>query len=254
MPRSVPAFAEVVNAARQAYARCETRTGLKTPSEDHVHGITWWRRLAILPLSAFIRLWWRTIRVSLSDEDRRIVMLQGEPTLFLIWHNRLFLAAEIARRYRGGHPIHGLISASRDGAWLVALLSTLGMRAVRGSSSRRGREAITGMVEALAEGHDVCVTPDGPRGPCYGLKPGSLVVARRARARLVLAGFDFESSWRLRAWDGFHIPKPFSRVHMRFLVADPNEREDIDEAARELGRRLVELNPDRIQAPVKTRA
>jgi lysophospholipid acyltransferase (LPLAT)-like uncharacterized protein len=202
----------------------------------------------------FIRLWWSTIRVSLPDEDRRIVTLQGEPTIFLIWHNRLFLAAEIARRYRGGHPVQGLISASRDGAWLVALLSTLGMRAVRGSSSRLGREAVTGMVEALAEGHDLCVTPDGPRGPCYEMKPGSLVVARRARARLVLAGFDFESSWRLRAWDGFHVPKPFSRVHMRFLVADPNVRENIDEAARELGRLLVELNPDRIPAPVRTRA
>jgi lysophospholipid acyltransferase (LPLAT)-like uncharacterized protein len=250
----VPAKPRLVNAARQACVICETRAPLKTPPQAHVHGATLWRRIAIWPLSAFLGLWWRTIRINIPDEDRNVVALQGEPTVFILWHNRLFMAPDIVRRFRAGHPISCLVSASRDGAWLTALFSLIGMRTVRGSSSRQGREAAGGLLEALRDGHDVGITPDGPRGPCYDMKPGALVVARRSRARVVLSGFDFESSWRLGSWDGFHVPKPFSRVHMRFEVAPPGELEDRDEAALELGRRLGRLNPDRKPAPVRRKA
>jgi hypothetical protein len=193
------------------------------------------------------------LRVRVPDEDLRVVTLQGEATIFILWHNRLFLAADMVRRFRGGHPLYCLISASNDGAWLSALFAALGLRAVRGSSSRLGREAATDLLEVLKAGNDVGITPDGPRGPCYEMKPGALVVARRARTRVVLIGIDFESSWRLSSWDGFQIPKPFSIVRMRFEVAAPDDLEDRDEAARQLGSRLARLNPDRKTAPVRRR-
>lgn len=228
--------------------------GLKTPSETHVHGVTLWRRIAVWPVAALIRLWWRTITLKVPDEDLRAIRLQGEPTIFVLWHNRLFLAADLARRFRGGHPLYSLISASNDGAWLSALFNTLGLKAVRGSSSRLGRQAAGDLLEVLRGGNDVGITPDGPRGPCYEMKAGALVVARRAGIRVVLVGLDFASSWRLSSWDGFHIPKPFSTVHARFLVVDPSELDDREEAARELGNRLSKLNPDRTPAPVRRRA
>jgi lysophospholipid acyltransferase (LPLAT)-like uncharacterized protein len=203
---------------------------------------------------AVVRLWWLTLRVTVPAEDLAVITLQGQPTLFIQWHNRLFLTADIVRRFRGGHPIYTMISASGDGAWLAAFFSALGLRAVRGSSSRLGREAATAMVGALKSGCDAGITPDGPRGPAYEMKPGALIVARRARTRIVLVGIDFESSWRLSSWDGFHLPKPFSRVHMRFTTVDPGELNDRDQAARSLGLRLSQLNPDRIPAPVRRRA
>ena len=72
--------------------------------------------------------------------------------------------------------------------------------------------------------------------------------------RLSLAGMDFESAWRVSSWDGFHIPKPFSRINMRFETVRMEARGDRDEAARQLGRRLAELNPDRSQPSVRKRA
>jgi lysophospholipid acyltransferase (LPLAT)-like uncharacterized protein len=229
------------------------KSTLKTPPETQAPGNALWRRIAVWPLSALIRLWWRTIRVRIPAEDLKIVSHQGEPTIFVLWHNRLFMAADVVRRFRSGHPLYSLISASKDGAWLTALFMNLGLRVVRGSSSRGGREAANDLLEVIRAGHDVGITPDGPRGPCYHMKPGALVVARRARVRVVLSGFDFESSWRLATWDGLHVPKPFSLVHMRCVVAEPIELDDRDEAARELGLRLVELNPDRTQTPVRRR-
>jgi hypothetical protein len=130
----------------------------------------------------------------------------------------------------------------------------VGMKAVRGSSSRNGREAASALVEVLRSGCDVGITPDGPRGPVYEMKPGALIVARRAHPRVCLVGMDFESSWRVASWDGFHLPRPFSRVHARFELIPVDELKERDEAAHLLGARLVELNPDRSPAPVRRRA
>ena len=193
-----------------------------------------------------------TLRFRITEADRAMITSQGQATMFVLWHNRLIMTSEIFRRYRGGHPVYGLVSASNDGAWLAAYFSSVGIRAVRGSSSRYGREAATGLVEVLRRGFDVGITPDGPRGPCYDMKAGALIVARRARTRVSLIGMDFESSWRLASWDGFYLPRPFSKVHLSFELVPLEELKDRDEAARRIGARLIEMNPDRKPIPVRT--
>jgi len=210
--------------------------------------------MVMWPVAGLVRLWLSTVRFEMADADRQTICAQGEATLFILWHNRLILSSEIFRRCRGGHPVYGLISASDDGAWLAAYFLAVGMRAVRGSSSRNGREAASGLVEALRAGHDVGITPDGPRGPVYEMKPGALIVARRGQARVCLVGIDFESSWRVASWDGFHLPRPFSNARLRFELVPKDELGDREEAARRIGARLRELNPDRAPAPVRRRA
>jgi lysophospholipid acyltransferase (LPLAT)-like uncharacterized protein len=205
-------------------------------------------------LSFVLRLWWRSVKVEMGPSDLAAVTQRGRPIVFVIWHNRLFMTPDFVRRYRGGHPIYGLVSASKDGDWLAALFASVGLGAIRGSSSRRGREAATLVVDALGSGHDVGITPDGPRGPVYVLKPGALVVGRRTDACVVLVGTDFESAWRVPSWDGFYLPKPFSRIKMRFQVTDVREIGETEEGCRELARQLSELNPDRIPARLRRKA
>jgi len=195
-----------------------------------------------------------TLRITVPRQDVDDFRRIGEPILFVIWHNRLFVAAELFRRYRAGHPIYTLISASRDGAWLATFFSACGMRAVRGSSSRLGHESTKALIEVLHAGNDVGITPDGPRGPAYVMKPGALVIARRGGTRVVLAGIDFESSWRLPSWDGFHIPKPFSRIYLRIVMLRPDPLEDREGGARKMGEALAAINPDRKPAPVRKQA
>jgi lysophospholipid acyltransferase (LPLAT)-like uncharacterized protein len=209
--------------------------------------------MVVWPAAACMRLWAMTVRMSIPQEDLRVITDAGQPTIFVLWHNRLFMVAEIVRRFRVGHPVHGLVSASKDGAWLAAYYSVAGLGSVRGSSSRLGREAATAAAAALREGNDIGITPDGPRGPVYEMKPGTVIVARRAQARIVLIGMDFESSLRLPSWDGFYLPRPFSRAHMRFVAVGPGELADRDAGTRMLGERLSALNPDRRTAPVRKR-
>lgn len=210
-----------------------------------MHEIAGWRRAVLWPFGLLVRLWGMTLRFELSPDDRRNYTHRGEPIAMMLWHNRLFLAAEIMRRFRQPQPAYALVSASSDGAWLAAFFSLAGLRTVRGSSSKLGREAASGLVEVLRAGHDIGITPDGPRGPCYEMKPGGVIVARRTRVPILLIGGEFSSAWRLRSWDRFYLPKPFSRVRLHGVFVQPDELADRDAAIARLRERLLALNPDR---------
>ncbi len=211
--------------------------------EPLVYTISGWRRLLVWPLGLLLRAWGSTLRFDISERERAVFERKDRPVAFVLWHNRLFLTPEFYRRYRIGRPIYGLVSASPDGAWLAALFSTVGMRAVRGSSSRLGREAAEGMVEVLRAGHDVGITPDGPRGPCYRLKPGALVVTRRTETPILIVGAQFSAAWRLRSWDRFYVPRPFSRIRVRCEEVSPDAAARPDSPER-IAIRLREINPD----------
>jgi lysophospholipid acyltransferase (LPLAT)-like uncharacterized protein len=214
------------------------------PPDARVHQIAGWRRLVLWPFGLLLRLWGRTLRFEASPADLAAYTKRDQPVVMILWHNRLFLAAEIVRRYRGGRPAYALVSASEDGAWLSAFFALAGLGTVRGSSSRLGREAAGALVDTVRAGHDIGVTPDGPRGPCYDFKPGAVIVARRTHAPVLLIGGQFASAWRLRSWDRFYLPRPFSRVRMRCEVIPAEALADRDAALSHLAERLRDLNPD----------
>lgn len=210
-----------------------------------VNTLTFSRRLLLWPLWLLVRAWGRSLRFDISPEDRFRLSDTSDPTMLLCWHNRLFLAAEIYNRLRRPRPTYGLVSASRDGAWLAAFLNLAGLRSVRGSSSRRGREAMGELAARLAEGSDVAITPDGPRGPLYSFKPGAAILVRRGRARVMLLGSTFSSASRLNSWDRFYLPRPFSTVRICCRLRSARDLPaNLNECAEALRAQLLDLNPD----------
>jgi lysophospholipid acyltransferase (LPLAT)-like uncharacterized protein len=208
---------------------------------QHIKG---WQRALLFPFALILRLWGASLRFEVSNDTIQAITKNDEPVAFVLWHNRLFLTAEVFRRYRRGRVLYGLVSTSKDGAWLSAFFSLAGIRTVRGSSSKLGREAVTALVEVMRAGHDIGITPDGPRGPLYDFKAGGLIVARRVRAPLLLLGAEFQSSWQLRSWDRFYLPKPFSRVRLRCEWIPSDQIKDREQAAITLRKRLLALSPD----------
>lgn len=196
------------------------------------------------PFGLLLRAWGATLKIEPSDDSERWLRKTDEPVAFVLWHNRLFLVSEIFRRYRDGRPVYGLVSASRDGAWLAAFFSLVGIRSVRGSSSRLGREAVTALVDVVKAGNDIGITPDGPRGPCYDFKAGALIVSRRTQTPIVLLGAAYESAWRLKSWDRFYLPKPFSRVRIYCTLVSPEQLKDRDASAETLRVQLLAMSPD----------
>lgn len=189
------------------------------------------------------RAWGRTFRFDIAAEDEARLRDVSEPTILVFWHCWLFLAAECHRRYRPDRRTYGLISASKDGAWLAAFIDLIGLESVRGSSSRRGREALQELRSLLAEGNDVALTPDGPRGPRFSFKPGAAILARRSATRLLLVGAQCPAAWKANSWDEFRVPRPFARVSLRTRFVDPAELpDDLGACTEELRRLLLDLD------------
>lgn len=209
-----------------------------------VYGIEGWRRCLLYPLGLLVRLWGASLRFETTPESEKWLRHLEDPVAFVLWHNRLFLVSEIFRRYRQRRPVYGLVSASKDGAWLAAFFSLVGISSVRGSSSRLGREAVTALLDVLRAGNDIGITPDGPRGPMYDFKSGALIVSRRSRSPIMLLGGAFESAWQLKSWDRFYLPKPFSKVRVYCQRCDPEELADRERSAEALRARLLAINPD----------
>jgi lysophospholipid acyltransferase (LPLAT)-like uncharacterized protein len=142
------------------------------------------------------------------------------PVIYILWHNRFFCVPPAWNRICYGHrKTVALTSASHDGDMVARAMAVFGLGSVRGSTSRRGVAALVGLKRALREGFDICVTPDGPRGPRYRLQPGIIKLAESTGAPIVPIHVRFASAWRLKTWDRFVIPKPFSRVEVIFAQA-----------------------------------
>ncbi len=193
--------------------------------------------LAVVPriVAGVIRLLGVTLRfqeicapgVAVGDK------IQG-PTVYAFWHRSLLLAAY---RFRG-RGIAILISRSFDGELIARTVERLGFVAVRGSSTRGGSVGLRGMQRAFAEERRICAfTADGPKGPAEVAKPGAVQLAALCGAGWVGA-FELraERAWRLGSWDGFVVPKPFSRVRVAWpahaAVSLPEVQAALEEAVR----------------------
>lgn len=175
---------------------------------------SWKQRLllGVVPpvVAGVIRLLGATWRVvDVAEAGAPLGHLVPGPTVFCFWHESLLAAAW---RFRGiGIAI--LISRSFDGELIARTVERLGFVAVRGSSSRGGAAGLRGMAEAYAAGRICAFTADGPKGPRRVAKAGAVQLAELAGAPWVGCFHpEAERCWRLRSWDRFVIPMPFSTV------------------------------------------
>lgn len=160
----------------------------------------------------------KTLRIRVRDEAgvTRTGGCEG-PVILVMWHNRVFGVPPIWAQTCGKHRrCVAMTSASKDGEIVARGLRFFGIEAARGSSSRRGAAALVALKRALKNGLDVCITPDGPKGPIYEVQPGVVKLAESSGVPLVSLSARFGSSWRLKTWDRFVIPKPFSQIEVIF--------------------------------------
>ena len=176
----------------------------------------------IVPLIAWFyqALVW-SLRVHLEHPERLLDRENGGPVIYVFWHNRLLLIPMIWKRFllRDRPCGVAMISASRDGELMARFLDRFSLAAARGSASRHGSRALRELAGWIKRGHDVGITPDGSRGPCYEVKPGLVLLAQLTGRPLLPISLEYSHAWRAKSWDRFFIPKPFSKV--TFIVGEP---------------------------------
>ncbi|HEY5913679.1 MAG TPA: lysophospholipid acyltransferase family protein [Verrucomicrobiae bacterium] len=216
------------------------------------HAPRWYQRAAAWLVYALVRSVSATLRMRWTDQSGEYKTKAAGPVIFCVWHNRLALSMPAYQNYarpRSNTPgMAALVSASRDGGFLAAILECFKVQPVRGSTSRRGPQALLELTTWAERGYDLAITPDGPRGPRYVVQEGAMSLARVTG--LPIVPFSFYAKWKLqvKSWDRFQIPLPFGRCEMRLgkAVHVPREATDAErESLRvELEQTLKEISGD----------
>jgi lysophospholipid acyltransferase (LPLAT)-like uncharacterized protein len=213
------------------------------------HRPTWQGEIAACCLWLTGRALSATWRLKLENQCD----LKEGPLIAAIWHNRLALAMPIWRWWQARHPaerLAALMSASRDGALLARTFSYFGVKPIRGSSSRRGPQALLELTSVLKNGYDVAITPDGPRGPKYKVQSGIISLAQITGVPILPFGVSVARKKELRSWDAFQIPLPFTRCRATLghairvpRNAAPAEREEL---RAQLESTMLRMNRDEL--------
>ncbi len=131
-----------------------------------------------------------------------------------------------------------MVSASRDGGFLTGILECFKVQPVRGSSSRRGRQALLELTTWAERGYDLAITPDGPRGPVYVVQEGVMALAQLTGLPIVPVSYYVNWKIRLKSWDRFQIPLPFSRCEMIYSKPIRVPRDATDAEREQLRQQL----------------
>lgn len=162
-------------------------------------------------LAAVAWLLGRTWRLEVVGNERvDNLRRSGTPVVFAVWHEYML----VPLWHRRGEGVTLLVSEHPDAEYLARAARSWGYRVVRGSSTRGGVGGLKRITAVLGRGRDVAFTPDGPRGPRGVAKPGAMRAAMLGGGAVVPVGAAASSWWRLRSWDRFAVPRPFSRVRL----------------------------------------
>ena len=209
------------------------------------------QRLAARMFYMLLRMLRFTWRVYFSDPHGIMEAGRDRPLIFCAWHNRLayvMIAIREDIQPKTGRRLAAMVSASRDGAFLVEILRAFDVEPVRGSTSRRGRQALLELSRQVKAGLHLGITPDGPRGPCYEIQDGILSLAQLTGLPIVPLGCQARRKVRFKSWDRFQLPWPLTRCDVAFGEPLEVPRKATDEQRNalkdDLKRRMMEINPE----------
>ena len=160
----------------------------------------------------FTRLLAATWRIQRLNHERFPPELPEGGRLVAMWHGRLLVGLHPHRNL--GFEV--LVSPSGDGELVHSVLRASGYGTLRGSSSKNAPRALREMLRELRQAKTVVITPDGPRGPFHSMNPGLAWLSRNTGYPIVPLGYAARWAIRLKSWDRFTIPLPFSRVAIAY--------------------------------------
>jgi len=171
---------------------------------------TWVGYLAVLIIGRTLR--WEIMGWENWEAARKL----GKGLVYTFWHREIFSATWFWRK-RG---IVVMTSQNFDGEYIAGIIQMHGYGAARGSSSRGAPRALVEMVRCLRSGADTAFTIDGPRGPRFVAKRGSVMLAKATGAAILCFHIALRKAYVFKkSWDQTQIPYPFSRAAI--FIAPP---------------------------------
>ena len=208
--------------------------------QENPRAFTWWQRVQIFFASWIgylaVLLIGRTLRFEVHGwENWETARKIGKGLIYTFWHREIFAATWFWRN-RG---IVVMTSQNFDGEYIARIIQRHGYGAARGSSSRGATRALVEMIRCLRKGADTAFTIDGPRGPRFVAKPGSVLLAKPTGAAILCFHIALRKAYVFhKSWDQTQIPCPFTRAAI-FIAPPVLVSPDADE--EEQSRKLQEV-------------
>ncbi len=162
----------------------------------------------------------RLILFTCKVEVRQLTYLRNiakkEKCIVMFWHDRLSLIAYILSKHAPEIPYAAFISKSRDGDLQAAVVNTYPYASAIRVSHNARHVALREMIKAANDLKVILITPDGPKGPPYEIKPGMVYAAKVSQSSIIPLTWYASKFWKLNTWDKMMIPKPFSKVIISF--------------------------------------
>jgi lysophospholipid acyltransferase (LPLAT)-like uncharacterized protein len=161
-------------------------------------------------------------RIFVNSEILTAASRNKTPLLIVSWHNRLMMVPFFTQKTIKFYPdsrIMSLASRHGDGQFVGKIMEKFGFISILGST-RDGRKASRGIdvgsfkkiFNGLKQGHSLALTPDGPRGPNQKINGEAVNIARIAKVGIVPISYSSSRFKRLKTWDKFTFPLPFSTL------------------------------------------
>jgi len=157
-----------------------------------------------------IRMYTKTLRIEYYYHPE-FEKLDRAKVLYGFWHGRQFL---LIPTYGDWH-VSLLTDLSWAGNIQTKILEKMGYTVVRGSSKRKGVQALINLKKVIETGCSSAFALDGPRGPIYQSKPGILFLAQKLGYPIIPTATTAKRAWKLKdTWCHYLLPKPFTRCYV----------------------------------------
>jgi lysophospholipid acyltransferase (LPLAT)-like uncharacterized protein len=151
-----------------------------------------------------------TWRIRLIEPPSLTEELKNKKTFIIShWHGDELALLWLAKPYR----IATIASQSKDGELMHKVLTWLGARTSRGSSTRGGVQALKGLIRLLRDGGNCSFAVDGPKGPLHKVKPGVFELSRLVSCPIYAGGVAVDRAVHFpKSWNKTFLPKPFAKI------------------------------------------
>jgi lysophospholipid acyltransferase (LPLAT)-like uncharacterized protein len=216
--------------------------------EENPRAFTLWQRAQILGASVAgylaVLVVGLTMRFEVFGwENWEAARQLGKGLIYTFWHREIFAATWFWRK-RG---IVVMTSRNFDGEYIARIIRWHGYGAARGSSSKGAGRALVEMIRCLRAGLDTAFTIDGPRGPRFVAKRGSVILSRASGAAILCFHVAVRKAFIFRkTWDQTQFPYPFSKAAV-FIAPPIVVPEGADDAAQDAKQEEVQRTLDELR-------
>jgi lysophospholipid acyltransferase (LPLAT)-like uncharacterized protein len=186
----------------------------------------------------------KTCRIQFEGLEYFCQLATREKCMLMLWHNRLIITPYILSHYTPQILYAALVSEHRDGKILSSIIHSYPNGNTIQVSPKARYKALREIIRHVEkEKQIVIITPDGPRGPLYKIKPGIAIAALETQSYVFALNWEAEKFWQIKTWDRQRLPKPFTTIRVVFappIRFDSAQPISLDEARQILKKALPE--------------